>query len=384
VIAHVVGSISLAIWVYLVGARGGFWRVREPQAFSLSGVPHRRIAVIIPARDEAEVIRQAIQSLLHQTYPGPFRIFLVDDESSDGTADVARTAAQENGKLEWLTVIRSAPRPAGWTGKLWAISEGMREARTYAADFYLLTDADVVHHPDSVSQLLARAESGAFDLVSLMVELHSQSFAERALIPAFVFFFFMLYPPRWVESNGHRTAAAAGGCILIRHNILEAVGGIARIRSEVIDDCALARVVKGGGGRLWLGITRETTSIRKYLGWKEVGQMISRSAFTQLDYSTTLLAVTCLGMLLTFLAPPILSWFGELTSALGLISWCLMTIAFVPTLRWYRQSPLLAPLLPLIAIFYLGATILSALQYWTGRGGAWKGRVQAPRRRSSR
>jgi hopene-associated glycosyltransferase HpnB len=354
------GVAVLAIWVYLLIARGLFWRMRDEAA---PGHPNSwpRIVAVIPARNESDVIEAAVSSLAKQHYSGPFHIVVVDDHSTDGTADCARFAAPE----DRLSVIAAAPLPPGWSGKLWAVAEGVRFAARFEPDYLLLTDADIVHGTTTLSQLVVRAESGS-DLASYMATLRCESQAERALIPAFVFFFFMLYPPAW-------GTGAAGGCMLIRHTMLEAIGGIDRIRGEWIDDCALAREVRRHGGRVWLGLSAETRSIRPYGTFAETGRMISRSAFTQLRHSVSLLVATAIGLLLTFAAAPVLALLG---SWWGAAAWILMTALYVPALRFYRVSVLRAPLLPLVALFYLGATVHSAVMYWRGRGGLWKGRVQ--------
>lgn len=370
----VLGGLSLAIWLYLFLARGFFWRIREKKPPPLDDAGRaRRVAVIIPARNEAGVIGQAISSLLEQDYPGPFRIFLCDDHCSDDTAGAAARSATP----DRLTVVRVSDLPRGWTGKLWAISEGLKAAAAFGADYYLLTDADIVHARDNLAGLIARAEAGSLDLVSYMVKLRCHTAAERALIPAFVFFFFMLYPPAWIARRDRKTAGAAGGCVLIRPAALARIGGIAAIRGELIDDCALAAKVKTGGG-IWLGATSSTHSVRPYTTFGEIGGMISRTAFTQLRYSPTLLAGTVIGLAVTYLVPPLLLVsLNSIAAALGIASWLLMSLAFLPTVRFYSLSPLWAPLLPAIALFYTGATIHSAVRYWSGRGGMWKGRVQA-------
>ena len=372
--AEILGAVSLAIWCYLLLARGRFWLQRQPETIAVTELKPERVAAIIPARNEAPVIGRAIRSLLTQDYP--LQAFLVDDESSDRTTAVAQEVAETSGKAKHLTIVEAGPRPPGWTGKLWAVSQGVRQASTSNPDYYLLTDADIVHTTSAIAQLVARAESGPYDLVSLMVELRCETFAERALLPAFVFFFFMLYPPEWVEDSKRRTAAAAGGCILVRSQLLKDIGSIDAIRGELIDDCALARAAKRKRGRLWLGSTRNSRSIREYRSWREIGGMISRSAFTQLRHSVLMLGLTVLGIFVTFLLPIVLVFHGGSASILGLSAWVLMSLAFVPTLRLYRRSLCFAPGLPLIAIFYLGATVHSAIQYWRGKGGMWKGRVQ--------
>jgi hopene-associated glycosyltransferase HpnB len=373
-IAAWIGSLSLLIWVYLLTGRGRFWRapnaVNEPKALLMSSP---RVAVVVPARNEADVVGQAVRSLLEQDYAGQVQIFLVDDQSSDETANVAGRAAAD--KVEQLTISLAMPLPAGWTGKMWALSQGVEQASQFAPDYFLFTDADIVHASDSITSLVARAQRDNLDLVSMMARLRCSSLAERALIPAFVFFFFMLYPPEWVSSPTHRTAAAAGGCILVRAEALAGMGGITAIRNELIDDCALGREIKRNGG-VWLGLTPNTHSIRGYDGFGAVGRMISRTAFYQLRHSGWLLLATVLGMAITYLGPPVLVCFGGWAALWGGAAWLLMSTAFWPTLRFYSRSPLWAPLLPLIAMFYTGATVHSAVRYWLGHGGEWKGRLQ--------
>jgi hopene-associated glycosyltransferase HpnB len=287
--------------------------------------PRHSVTAIIPARNEAAVVAQSIRSLAGQSYAGAFRIVLVDDDSTDGTADIARKA-DVSGRL---TIIRAAPLPPGWTGKLWAVSQGVAHAG--APDYLLLTDADIVHPPQNLAELVSRAEHG-YDLVSYMAKLKCDSPAERALIPAFVFFFFQLYPPAWIRDPRRKTAGAAGGCILIRREMLEQIGGIGAIRGELIDDCALARAVKRAGGRVWLGLSEGTRSIRDYATFGEIGRMISRTAFTQLRYSALLLAGTVFGLAFVYLLPVALTIAGQ---PLGALAWLLMSICYWP-----------APLLP--------------------------------------
>jgi hopene-associated glycosyltransferase HpnB len=381
-IAECLGTASVAVWVYLLFARGGFWRLRVSESFPLNQTnPAPTVAVIVPARNEADVVGQAIRSLVVQNYPGQFHVFLVDDASTDNTAPLARRAAEEVGRADRLTIVQAQPLADGWTGKLWAMSEGLRQSAPFGADYFLLSDADIVHDPDNVAGLVGRATAGKCDLVSVMAKLSCESLAERALIPAFLFFFFMLYPPQWVSRTDRRTAAAAGGCILIRAEALARVGGVSAIRSELIDDCALARVVKRGG-LIWLGLANNVRSVRPYSSWREIEKMISRTAFTQLRHSAALLAGTVAAMLVTFVAPLFLIAVGSWSCGLGLCAWLLMTGAFLPTLHYYRRSPLWTLLLPLVSLFYVGATIHSAVLYWQGRGGAWKGRIQDPAARA--
>lgn len=378
IIAKLIAVAALGAWLYLVLLRGRYWQVRRAPARRTDNVPDASIAVIIPARNEAAVVGRAVQSLLKQAYPGWLQVFLVDDDSSDATSDIALRAAVECGCADRLIVLRSSPLPPGWTGKLWAVAQGVTQAQAMHPDYFLLTDADIVHAPESVRELVSRAQASNLDIVSLMVRLQCRTLAERALIPAFVFFFFMLYPPAWVARTDCRTAAAAGGCILIRRSALQRIGGIESIRDQIIDDCALAAKVKESGGRIWLGITQDTYSARGYGGWREIGRMISRSAFSQLRHSAGLLATVTFAMGIIFLAPPLLLFARNWAALAGLAAWLTMTIAFLPMLRFYRRSPLGAPLLPLISLFYLCATVYSAVVYWRGRGGAWKGRIQDP------
>ncbi len=363
----VLGLTVAAIWAYLLTARGGFWRMREDRPEGAVPSPAPSVTAVIPARNEAETVGLAAGSLARQKYPGTFRIVVVDDDSSDGTAGIARAAAPP----ELLTVVRAATLPEGWTGKLWAVAQGVRQSRP---DYYLLTDADIVHPPANVAALVARAAAGEYDLVSYMATLRCETAAERSLVPAFVFFFFMLYPPAWIRNPRRSTAGAAGGCMLVRRDALERIGGIERIRGELIDDCALARAIKRSGGRVWLGLSSGTRSIRRYQTFGEIERMISRTAFTQLRYSTLLLLATLAGLALTYLAPPVLAFTG---SWYGAAAWTMMAASYIPVLRFYRRSWLWAPLLPLIAVFYSAATIHSAVACWRGSGGMWKGRPQA-------
>jgi hopene-associated glycosyltransferase HpnB len=374
-----VGAVSLAAWLYLLLFRGWFWAVALPRV--PPGAPSRAsITVVIPARDEAAGIGAAITSLLTQDHAGPIRIILVDDHSTDGTADLARRAAEAASAGDRLTVLPARDLPPGWTGKLWAVSEGLVRAREIPSDFLLLTDADIVHGPANLSSLARRAEMELCDLVSLMVKLRCRSPAERAFIPAFIFFFFMLYPPRWAGDPRARTAGAAGGCMLIRPAALERIGGIEAIRGALIDDCALAAAVKRSGGRIRLDVTEDAHSIRDYEGWREIWGMVARTAFTQLGYSTPLLIGTVAGLAVTYLAPPLLAIFGTGAARwFGLAAWFAMALAFQPTVRFYGLNTAWALALPAIAGFYAAATIGSAVNYWRGKGGQWKGRAQAIR-----
>ena len=372
------GTLSLLIWVYLLLGRGGFWRMRSAEVVSASDPV--RVAVIVPARNEADFVGRAVTSLLRQAGANSVHIFLVDDGSTDSTAQAAREAAQAVRGAATLTIIEGRPLPAGWSGKLWAIEQGIELARKAPPDFYLLTDADVEHAPDSLATLVSIAKSGSCDLVSFMVKLHCETLPEKLLIPAFVFFFFKLYPPAWIADRRRSAAGAAGGCMLIRPAALERAGGIQAIRQEVIDDCALAARIKRSGGQLWLGASATTISVRPYGSFSEIGRMISRSAFNQLRHSGLLLALAIIGMAVTYLLPLAVALFGHRTvpAGLGAAAWLLMMLSYLPILRMYRLSPLWALVLPLAAVFYCGATCHSAWKFWTGRGGEWKGRIQDP------
>jgi len=322
----------------------------------------------VPARNEADVIARSIGSLLRQDYPGEFRVVLVNDGSEDRTAEAARHAARGAGTR--LEILPGMPLPPGWTGKLWALNQGVRHATAATPpDHILLTDADIGHEPGNLRALVARSEQGRPALVSLMAELSCANAAERFLIPAFVFFFQMLYPFAWVANPQRRMAAGAGGCMLVRREAVEAAGGIAAIRAAIMDDCALARRLKAQGP-VWMGLTRRARSLRPYGSVGEIGRMVSRSAYAQLGYSPLLLAGTLAGMVLTYLVPPALA-------LAGLAAWLLMALSFQPMLRFYRVSPLWGFALPAIGAAYTAFTLQSALQVWRGRGGMWKGRAQA-------
>src|SRR5436190_1981074 len=375
-IATIIGITAAAAWLCLIGGRGLFWRVRD-NAIAAASAPSRSVVAVIPARDEAAVIGRAVGSLLAQDYSGALHIIVVDDYSSDGTAAAAQDAAMRAGGADRLTVIAADPLPAGWSGKLWAMRQGIAAARARAPDYLLLTDADIVHAPHNLAALVARAEQGGCDLASLMVRLNCRTVWERLLIPAFVFFFFMLYPPRWVADPYRRTAAAAGGCMLIRRATLERIGGVDSIGHEIIDDCALARRVKAVG-RVWLGAAAGTCSIREYRSWRPLWDMIARCAFAQLGYSAAALVAMVALMIVIFAMPPVLLLSGATSGiALGAAAWLAMSLAYLPMLRFYRCPVMLAPCLPLIALFYTAATSASAIQFWRGRGGQWKGRYQA-------
>ena len=382
---NAIALVPVAIWTYLLVGRGGFWRIgkRAASAYTEGGQApptaealKPEVVVVVPARDEAATIGDTINSLLRQTL-APKQIIVVDDDSTDGTGSIARNAAEVDGGSQVLTVVAGSALRSGWTGKLWALQQGTDAAMRLHPDFILLTDADIHHAPTNIQTLVAIAELGQFDLASFMVRLSCQTTAEKALIPAFIFFFFLLYPPAWIESERYRTAGAAGGCVLIRPEALQRAGGLEAIQSEVIDDCALARIVKRSGGRVWLGVTDDTYSTRTYSGWGEVGNMISRTAFNQLGHSGLVLAATTLGLTATYVLPAALLFRRSVYArACGGAALLMMTICYGPFVRFYGRPLPWALTLPGAAVFYMAATGNSALRFWRGRGGTWKGRVQ--------
>lgn len=382
-LALALGTMALAIWLYLIFGRGFFWLERHSEEIPYS-LHSAVIAVVVPARDEAAVIEQTIEGLVKQDYSEYYHIFLVDDHSADQTRILARKAAQSAGQSERLTVIQAPPIPDGWTGKLWALETGIRSALEVFPDieYFLLADADILHPPRSLSRLVARMESGSltgrpFDLVSLMPRLHCRSFAEKLMIPAFVFFFEMIYPFRRVNNPNDHIAAAAGGVMLLNRHALERIGGLASIRGALIDDCTLAAAIKRQG-RIWIGLSSDIRSVRAYNGLANIWRMVARTAFTQLRYSTLLLFGTVLAMIATFVVPPLLLFSPSLeAAAVGAVSWLLMAGAYWPTVRFYGLNPLWALVLPAAALIYTGATIDSARRYRLKKGGEWKGRVQA-------
>lgn len=366
---------SLAAWLWLLLCQGFFWRTdirlpprREPRAWP-------SVCVVVPARDEAAVLPDSLPSLLAQDYPGRAEIFLVDDGSSDGTGQLARELAERHGGLP-LTVTSPGEPPAGWTGKLWAVHHGIGLARARAPEYLLLTDADIAHAPDSLRQLVAASDTGGFDAVSLMARLRVESVWERLVVPAFVYFFAQLYPFRRIGKKGTRTAAAAGGCVLLRTEAAERARIPDAIRHAVIDDVALARAVKSGGGHIWLGLADRVDSVRPYPRLHDLWRMVSRSAYAQLRHNPLLLVGTVAGLALVYLVPPVALVAGDATAATaGGLAWLVMTGTYLPMLRYYRQPLWLAPLLPFTAFLYLLMTVDSALQHYRGRGAAWKGRT---------
>ncbi|WP_392532317.1 glycosyltransferase [Nostoc sp. C117] len=399
--------LSLTIWLGLLCFRGQFWRLDQQLEITetqLESLPV--VCAVVPARNEAELIPTSLRSLLLQDYPGSFNVFLVDDRSTDRTANFAEGVAHAVGKPQQLHIISGVSLPSGWSGKLWAVEQGIQNASKFAPDYFFLTDADIEHDVSNLRRLVAKAEQENLDLVSVMVRLRCESFWEKLLIPAFVFFFQKLYPFCWVNNPNNPTAAAAGGSILISREALERIGGIQVIRQALIDDCTLAMAVKKSRGareqesrgnkennhahnaqypipsqgRIWLGLSSLTRSLRPYDSLATIWDMVARTAYTQLNYSPLLLLGTLVGMPLIYLAPPVCVILGAVWSNwaiafTGLLGWLLMTFAYYPTIRFYKCSPWLAFSLPAIAFLYTLMTLDSALRHWQGRGGAWKGRV---------
>jgi hopene-associated glycosyltransferase HpnB len=384
--SFMVAALALGIWLYLILARGGFWLARErddedePASPTCGEWPS--VVAIIPARNEGPMLAHTLGSVLAQDYPGAFLIVLVDDESSDDTAAVARSVAAKTHRK--VIVVTGEPLPAAWTGKVWAMHQGIAHAQILepAPDYLLLTDADIDYAPEALRRLVARAQTKGLVLTSLMVKLRCQSLPERALIPAFVFFFQLLYPFAWVNRSPAKTAAAAGGCMLVEAAVLERAGGIAKISGALIDDCALAKLMQAQGP-IWLGLTDRVRSLRAYPHIGDIRRMVARSACAQLRYSPLILLAVSNGMVLTYFAAPVLVLLaGNPASVLAAVAWVLMSLAFLPILRFYGLSPFWALALPLIAAAYLAFTLDSAYQHWRGQGGLWKGRVQAlPARR---
>jgi hopene-associated glycosyltransferase HpnB len=377
--AFAIAALALAIWIYLMVARGGFWRTAEREDGTAPAPAHwPDVVAVIPARDEAEVIARNLTSLLAQHYPGPFTVLLIDDQSRDGTAAMAKRAAATVGAAWRLTIVSGRAPPAGWGGKVWAMKQGVErvESAGAAPRYLLFTDADIAYDPGALRHLVARAEAGNLVLTSYMVKLRCESLSERLFIPAFVYFFQMLYPFAWVNRPGG-TAAAAGGCMLVRSDALRAAGGIEAIHGALIDDCALGRAMKMVGP-IWLGLTDRVHSLRAYPGVGDVRRMVARTAYDQLNYSPLLLVATIVAMTLVYIAPPVLAVFGSgLAQAAAATAWALMLLTFQPTLRFYRLSPLWALALPAVAFAYMAFILDSAYQHARGRGGSWKGRVHA-------
>ena len=374
----VLALAAAVAWLVLLFLRGGFWLARTRDATATAAnVTWPSVAILVPARNEADVISRTLASLLAQSYPGELRVILVDDQSTDGTAKVAEEAAK-NARVP-VTVLSAPARSDGWTGKLWALEQAWRELNLSGdtSPFVLLTDADILHPTDSIQRLVGQALAQNLVLTSLMVRLHCSSFAEQTLIPAFVFFFQMLFPFAWVNRRHHKMAAAAGGCILLRRDAFSAAGGFWPIRGALIDDCALARRMKQQGP-IWLALSDRVISLRPYATFSEIKEMVARTAFEQLGNRWVILILALAALTLVFLVPPILALLADgPAKTIAAASWIAMALAYAPILRLYRVPWPFAPALPLIAALYMSFTVASAHAYWQGKGGQWKGRAQA-------
>lgn len=379
---------AAAGWIYLLGFRGAFWRAMpmiEINARPQAGGAFPSVITVVPARDEAATIGLSIDSLFAQDYAGALRVILVDDGSRDDTAGIACGAAAAAGAADRFEIVTPAPLPAGWTGKVWAVAQGVKRAEDMRPDYLWITDGDIAHDWRELGRLVALAQAGPRDLVSLMVLLRCENFWEKLLIPAFVFFFQMLFPFASVNGPGRKTAAAAGGSMLVRTQALEAAGGMAQIRGEIIDDCALARHIKKRGN-IWIGLTERTRSLRAHETFGEIFAMVARSAFAQLGYSPLWLAVAVAGLVIGSIAPVagVIGlfaadyWTALPAASLGFFSLVLMRFCYAPTLRLYGVSETMGWALPLVALLYCAMTLASAWRHWRGNGGGWKGRTFAP------
>jgi hopene-associated glycosyltransferase HpnB len=367
----VLASVGLAAWVYLTLLHGRFWILPRTPRQRKGATP--RVAAIVPARNEAEVIEQSLTSLLQQEYAGEFHVYLVDDHSSDETRYLADGLLKQFPQR--LTIIAGKALPQGWSGKVWAMQQGWEAAQSFDPEYVWLTDADIYHGHDKLFRMVSTA-MGRYEMVSTMVLLHCETIAEKLFIPVFVYFFFLLYPPRWVANPHRKLAGAAGGSILVAADCLRKVNAFSSIRGEIIDDCSLARKVKDAGGRIRLLLTVHSRSIRTYTA-REIRGMISRTAFNQLGHSTLLLFGCVVAMLAIFIGPFVALFADpDLIQAMAAVACLLMFLTYVPIVRHYRLFPLWVLALPLAALFYVYATIRSAVSYWSGRGGEWKGRSQ--------
>ena len=383
-IAILTATAALAGWIYLFAARGGYWHAElrlPPGLHAPADWPD--VVAVVPARNEADTLPETLPALLAQDYPGRFQVIVVDDHSGDGTGRIVRDQAAT--APDRLIPVDAETLPVGWTGKLWAMEQGVRQAAQSApeARYLWFTDADIRHAPGTLAALIAKAEVEDRQLVSLMALLRSRGVWAGLLIPAFVYFFQKLYPFPWIcDPARPDDAAAAGGCVLVDRTTLQAAGGLSAIRGALIDDCALARAIRNAGGRLWLGLTETTVSLRPYDTLGAVWHMVARTAFTELDHSPWKLIGTVIGMLVLYLAPPLAfvtaPWVGGIAAALaGGLGWLIMALTFVPTLKLYGRPWVQSLTLPLCGLLYTVMTLDSALRHWRGRGGMWKGRAQA-------
>ena len=380
-LAFAVGSISAIIWLYLALFRGGFWLADQrlsPEYNQLVSWPD--VAIIIPARNEQGVIEGTLTSIQNQDYPGYLSIIVVDDNSEDGTV-----GSIQNTRDAQTELLFGRPLPEGWTGKLWALQQGIDKVsrRERSPTYLLLSDADIIYPQESVRQLILHAEERELELVSLMVRLNCRSAWEVMLIPAFIFFFQKLYPFPWINNPSRETAGAAGGCILLRTATLVQAGGLEKIKDQVIDDCALAQLIKPRGP-IWIGLTQAVISHRPYATLREIWSMVIRTAFDQLHHSALFLALSVIGMIFAYVAPPAIFCIGTISSnvlvmATGGITWAIMTLCYVPTLRLYARNPIEALLLPVAALLYTLMTLDSARRFWRHKNPTWKGRTNQRR-----
>ena len=368
------GLVTVIIWLALLVGWYGFWRADQRAPLNpepLATWPS--IVAIVPARDEAATIPFSLTGLIEQRYEGPYEIVLADDSSSDDTVAMAGRLA--NDAEPKLTVVEAGTLPTGWAGKLWTLHRGIEEASRHKPDYYWLTDADIAHKPQVLAGLVAHAESERLALASLMVKLPTRTIWEKLLVPAFIFYFALLYPFRAVNDPASRIAGAAGGSLLVRRDALEAIGGIAAIQGAIIDDCALAQAVKSSGRRIWIGLAERSRSLRRYRQLGDFWSMVARSAYPQLGYSPLRLAIALVGLAVAFLAPPLLVLDGGWPALAGLVSWGLMSWAYAPTVNYHGLSPLWAMTLPLAALLFAAMTITSAVGHYRGRPAQWRGRT---------
>lgn len=388
-----IAGTSLIAWLVLVFGRYGYWKTKEKltpeEEYGPSG-EWPSVSAVIPARDEAKVLPETLPSVLNQDYPGELKIVFVDDDSEDGTAGVARDLGQRTDSEDRLEIVNGDPTPEGWSGKVWALQQGYERAQDLNPDLIWLTDADINHASAALKKLTSKLVSEELDLVSIMADLRTDTFWEKLLIPSFVYFFKSLYPFSRVNDPETDLAAAAGGCILVRSSALDDVDGFRRLRDAIIDDCSLARALKDEGKKLWLGLSHMSKSYRSYGNLGEIWKTISRSAFSQLNYSPLLLFGTVIGMVFLFLAPPaglalgltglangvcgLSSPHSLVLTLLGGLAWLVQAFSFQPILSWYGLSPYYGLLAPLGGFLYTLMTVDSAISWWTGRGSRWKGR----------
>lgn len=380
------GASALA-WLILACFRNGFWRC-DQKLPAHTDPPDRwpSVVALVPARNEENTIAECLKSLAAQSYEGTFSVVIINDNSTDRTSSVARQAARASGVKPQVWIIDAPPLEPGWAGKLWALQHGIDALPTgaEAPDYLWLSDADVVHPTDALSRLVAKAERDGLAMASLMVRLACESFWERLLVPAFIFFFQMLYPFRAINNPESKVAGAAGGCVILKRTALRGAGGLTALKDRLIDDCALAQIIKHDGNRIWLGLAENSASLRRYLELSEFWHMVSRSAFVQLRFSNALLALSILGMLIAFIAAPVVALtyplHGSLAAALiACASWLAMTLCLVPCLRYHKLNVAYGLLFPVAAALYLGMTVHSALRHWSGAGSDWKSRSYAPK-----